>query len=198
MPAAARIAAARWGIDAASFRFESMVPVSPQMGQYWRNTITYLHRAFEEPYSAVSSPLLRAALVEFTASAALAVFPNTARPADDARVRGRVAPATVRRAVAFIESHAREPVTLTQMAEAAGATGRALQQAFRRHYDITPTGYLRRVRLERAHRQLQTADPATGMTVAEAARRWGWANQAKFAAAYRAQYGVPPSHTLRS
>jgi len=36
-----------------------------------------------------------------------------------------------------------------------------------------------------------------GMTVAEAARRWGWANQAKFAA-YRAQYGVPPSHILRS
>ena len=75
---------------------------------------------------------------------------------------------------------------------------RALQYAFRSHCGITPTGYLRRVRLERAHRQLQTADPAVGMTVAEAARRWGWANQAKFAAAYRAHYGVPPSHTLRS
>ena len=74
---------------------------------------------------------------------------------------------------------------------------RALQYAFRSHCGITPTGYLRRVRLERAHRQLQTADPAVGMTVAEAARRGGWANQAKFAA-YRAQYGVPPSHTLRS
>jgi AraC-like DNA-binding protein len=52
---------------------------------------------------------------------------------------------------------------------------------------------LRRVRLERAHRQLQTADPAAGMTVAETARRWGWANQSKFAAAYRAQYGVTPA-----
>ena len=198
MPAAARIAAARWGIDAASFRFESMVPVSPQMGQYWRNTITYLHRAFEEPYSAVSSPLLRAALVEFTASAALAVFPNTARPADDARVRGRVAPATVRRAVAFIESHAREPVTLTQMAEAAGVTGRALQQAFRRHYDITPTGYLRRVRLGHARWELSEADPAAGITVAAVARRWGWANPAHFAAVYQQAYGELPSRTLRS
>jgi len=97
-----------------------------------------------------------------------------------------------------MDAYAGSPVTAAEVAAAAGVSIRALQYAFRSHYGITPTGYLRRVRLERAHRQLQTADPATGMTVAEAARRWGWANQAKFAAAYRAQYGVPPSHTLRS
>jgi transcriptional regulator GlxA family with amidase domain len=75
---------------------------------------------------------------------------------------------------------------------------RALQYAFRRRYDTTPMGYLRRVRLERAHQQLQAADPAAGVTVGQIARRWGWANQAKFAAAYRMQYGMPPSRTLRA
>jgi len=39
-------------------------------------------------------------------------------------------PSALRRAVAFIEAHAAEPVTLTQMAEAAGVAGRALQLAF--------------------------------------------------------------------
>jgi transcriptional regulator GlxA family with amidase domain len=104
----------------------------------------------------------------------------------------------VRRAAAFIDAHAGRPVTATEIAAAAGVTARALQYAFRRHYDTTPTGYLRRVRLERAQRQLLTADPATGATVAEIAHRWGWANPANFAAAYQKQYGVSPSHTLRT
>ena len=36
-----------------------------------------------------------------------------------------------------------------------------------------------------------------GATVAEIARRWGWASPAQFATAYRKRYGMPPSHTLR-
>jgi transcriptional regulator GlxA family with amidase domain len=111
---------------------------------------------------------------------------------------GQVAPSALRRAVAFIDAHATEPVTLTQMAEAAGVTGRALQLAFLRHYDTTPTGYLRRVRLERAHRELRDADPSDGTTVAAIARRWGWANPSHFTVAYREAFGQYPRHTLRT
>lgn len=99
---------------------------------------------------------------------------------------------------AFIDEHAGAPLTVTEVAAAAGVTARALQYALRRHYDTAPGAYVRRVRLERARRQLQAADPATGTTVAEIARSWGWANPANFATAYRKQFGVPPSHTLRS
>jgi AraC-like DNA-binding protein len=194
----ARIAAERWGTDAAAFRFQGMTPVSSEMSTYWRDTIRYLHRAFAEPHPPMASPLLRAALIEFAAAAQLAVFPHTATPASQLRGPGQVAPSALRRAVAFIDAHAEEPVTLTRMAEAAGVTGRALQMAFMRHYDTTPTSYLRRVRLERAHRELTDADPSEGVTVAAIARRWGWANSSHFAAAYRAAYGQLPRHTLRS
>lgn len=194
----ARVAEARWGVDAASFRFEGMTPVSAEMGQYWRETVGYVHRAFEGPHPAVVSPLLRAALVEFTAAAQLAVFPNTATSAGYVRGPGMVPPAALRRAVAFIDAHADEPVSLAQMARAAGVTGRALQHGFMRHYNTTPTGYLRRVRLQRAHHELEAADPTDGTTVAATARRWGWANPAHFAAAYRQVYGELPSHTLRT
>ena len=194
----ARVAAERWGTDAAAFRFESMTPVSAEMSTYWRDTITYLHRAFTEPHPPMASLLVRAALIEFAAVAQLAVFPHTAIPAGQLRSPGQVAPAALRRAVAFIDAHAEEPVTLTQMAEAAGITGRALQMAFMRHYDTTPTGYLRRVRLERAHRELRDADPSDGTTVAAIARRWGWANSSHFAVAYREAYGRYPRHTLRT
>lgn len=77
-----------------------------------------------------------------------------------------------------------------------GVTIRALQSAFRRHYDTTPTGYLRRVRLERAHLDLRNAKLGDGLTVAGVARTWSWASPAKFAAAYRRVYGVSPSHAL--
>ncbi|GII04215.1 helix-turn-helix domain-containing protein [Planobispora takensis] len=57
------------------------------------------------------------------------------------------------------------------IAEAVGTSARAIQYAFRRHHDTTPTGYLARVRLERAHRELQAVDPSAGTTVAAIAHR---------------------------
>jgi hypothetical protein len=68
--------------------------------------------------------------------------------------------------------------------------------AFRRHLDTTPLGYLRRVRLEHAHRQLTAADPARE-SVTAVAYRWGFSSPPQFTARYRAAYGIAPSHTLR-
>ncbi len=42
------------------------------------------------------------------------------------------------------------------------------------------------------------ADPASGVTVAAVARQWGWASPSQFSAAYRRQFDLPPSQTLRS
>ncbi len=89
------------------------------------------------------------------------------------------------------------PLTLADIAAQAAVTPRALQYAFRRKYDTAPMSYLRQVRLERACQDLLGADPAAGHTVAAIARRWGFTRQDRFAAAYLAVYGRPPSHTLR-
>ncbi|MFI7317109.1 helix-turn-helix domain-containing protein [Streptomyces venezuelae] len=56
--------------------------------------------------------------------------------------------------------------------------------------------YLRRVRLDRTHRELRLAEPTT-QTVTSVAYRWGFFHPGRFAADYRAAYGEPPSHTLR-
>jgi transcriptional regulator GlxA family with amidase domain len=104
----------------------------------------------------------------------------------------------VRRTVEFIDAHAAEPLTLADIVAASGTGPRALQEAFRRHRGTTPTGYLRRVRLERAHRELQAADPGQGATVAAVAARWGFAHRGRFAAAYREAYGRAPQQTLLS
>jgi len=51
-----------------------------------------------------------------------------------------------------------------------------LQRAFRQYRDTTPMGYLRRIRLDHAHRELLTADPSRGDTVSAIAARWGFAH----------------------
>jgi AraC-like DNA-binding protein len=197
-PVAAELAEEQTGLPGTGLRFESITPVSAAAGAQWARMALFICRQLITSGITEISPLVAHNMTRLAAATMLEAFPNTTMTASYIPGPGQVAPSAVRRAAAFMYAHAGRPVTVAEVAGAAGVSVRALQYAFRSHYGITPTGYLRRVRLERAHRLLQTADPAAGMTVAEAARRWGWANQAKFAAAYRAQYGVPPSHTLRA
>jgi transcriptional regulator GlxA family with amidase domain len=102
----------------------------------------------------------------------------------------------VRRAREFIESHAGEPLTVADIARGAGVGIRGLQHGFRRSVGMSPTEYLRQVRLRRVHEELRAAD-ATATTVAQVAARWGFPHQGRFAVRYRERYGVAPVLTLR-
>jgi AraC-like DNA-binding protein len=74
---------------------------------------------------------------------------------------------------------------------------RSLQEGFRRHLDMTPTQYLREVRLARAHEDLRLADPSQA-TVTRIARDSGFTSVGRFAQMYAKRYGNHPSETLRS
>jgi len=110
--------------------------------------------------------------------------------------RSRAVTGTVGRAVAFIEERAGDDIGVTDIAGAAFVTVRAVQLAFRRYLGTTPLGYLRWVRLERAHQQLLSADPDR-TTVTAVAADWHFTNASRFSAYYRAAYGVSPAQTLR-
>jgi AraC-like DNA-binding protein len=168
---------------------------SPERARNWQGLVRYLTHDFFRSESAHSSPLIHAQTLRLLAVTVLETFPNTALGTGGARP-GEAGPSAVRRAVAFIDEHAGEPIGLTEIAAAARLGPRALQEAFRRHRGTTPTAYLRRVRLERAHRDLQGADPTAGATVAAIATRWGFAHHGRFAALYRNEYGGAPSETL--
>lgn len=61
---------------------------------------------------------------------------------------------------------------------------------------MSPMTYLRQVRLRRAHDELIESDPSVE-TVASIAKRWGYTNPGRFAAAHAARYGETPAATLR-
>ncbi|MBO0676930.1 helix-turn-helix transcriptional regulator [Mycolicibacterium sp. S2-37] len=109
---------------------------------------------------------------------------------------GAARPPGLRRSVEFIHDNADGNIGLAEIAAAANLTPRAVQYMFRRHLGVTPMEYLRRVRLDLAHRDLQAANPAVD-TVNSIAGRWGFAHAGRFSVAYRRAYGTPPSATLR-
>ena len=88
-----------------------------------------------------------------------------------------------------------ERLSVTDLASAVGVSVRGLQEGFVRHVGMSPMTYLRDVRLARAHRDLVAADPEL-ITVASAARPWGFSHLGRFAASYQKKYGVLPSETL--
>ena len=106
-------------------------------------------------------------------------------------------PELLRRAVAFIHENAHRDITLSDIASAVNVTPRSVQYTFRRHVGATPLEYLRRVRLDRAHRELEAADPAVD-TVMAIAGRWGFSHAGRFSGMYKRTFGRPPSSTLRS
>jgi AraC-like DNA-binding protein len=183
------------GLPAADLRFHGMTPVSAELRQFWGRTADFVWRQLSIP-GLEPPPLVTTQFVRLVGSALLTVFPNTTMTgvANDG---GHVGPAVLRRATAFIEAHPEDPLTVGQIAAAAGVGIRAVQSAFRRHLGVTPMAYLRRVRLERVHRDLRAGDPFDGVTVQDVARRWGFANLGRFAAEYRAEYDETPSRTLR-
>ncbi|WP_305787035.1 helix-turn-helix transcriptional regulator [Symbioplanes lichenis] len=193
----AQLAEELTGIPAAALRFRSLAPVSAPMGEYWAATVRFIagrmHAAEGGP-----PPLIVDQLLRLGASAVLAVFPNTSMTTGPRPETATTATGVVRRAVAFIEACADQPLTAEEIAAAVGLGVRSVQLAFRRQLDTTPMAYLRRVRLERARQELQDADPGTGVTVANTARRWGYLSPSRFAGDYRAAFRESPGHTLRS
>jgi transcriptional regulator GlxA family with amidase domain len=161
--------------------------------QLWR-AADFVRTSIAQP-EAGSYPLLIDAAARLLAASVLATFPSTALTDPTIEDRHDAHPRTLRRAVAFIGEHAAQDISIADIAAAASVTIRAVQLAFRRQLDMTPTEYLRRVRLEHAHHDLLAADPARE-SVTAIAYRWGFSSASRFSGYYRRAYGIPPSRTL--
>ncbi len=109
----------------------------------------------------------------------------------------RPAARCVQNVIAYVDAHAHDPLPLDKLAIVSGVSGRGLQTAFRRHNGMSPTEYVRLVRLQRARAELLSADPWAGLTVTEVALKWGFSHFGRFSAYYHSVFGELPSETLR-
>jgi AraC-like DNA-binding protein len=162
----------------------------------WAGSLKALVEDLEEPTGLAHNSLAAANWANLLMTGLLVTQPSnfTDNLNHPGLVRGSRA---TKRAVLFIEENAAQPLLASDIARAAGISLRSLQRAFAETVGVSPTEYLRQVRLARVHVELTDADPADGTTVTECAFRWGFTHLPRFAAAYRGRYGSAPSETLR-
>jgi AraC-like DNA-binding protein len=185
----ARAALRLTGSEPVSLPTRSTVPESAELQAYWLAVCRHVYRDISQNPEAFANPLVRDSAFRTLVSAAVAAFQLQDAPA-------AMLPRAIRRATAFMDANAGSSMSVEDVAREARMSLRGLQYAFRRELGMTPMAYLRKVRLQHARADLVRGD--RGETVGAITRRWGYANAARFAAAYRQAFGEPPGATLRS
>lgn len=175
------------GDDRRELRTTGLVPHSAADAQRWERMFAYLDQSLA---AGDTDPLLIAELERHALTVTLSAFPTTFTDSLQRPAQRAGAPASVRRALAYIDANAHLAITIDDVAAASYISTRGLQYAFRRALDITPADALRRARLDGAQRDLRDGD---GRSVGEIARRWGFSNSSRFTVAYRETYGAAPS-----
>jgi AraC-like DNA-binding protein len=112
----------------------------------------------------------------------------------DLEPRG-VAPWQVRRAEQYIDGNSHLPLTVEGLAMAVGCSARSLFKTFRKSHGLSPMGFVKKRRLERAHRLLRSPEAAT--TVIGVALACGFQNAGHFARDFHRAFGELPSEILR-
>ncbi|WP_111520112.1 AraC family transcriptional regulator [Cupriavidus phytorum] len=105
-------------------------------------------------------------------------------------------PRHLQRVIDYVQANVDQPLTVADLAQVACVSVRALEEGFRRHFNTTPIGYLRDVRLDGVRQALIASAGAKQVSVADIAYRFGFTHLGRFAAYYKKRFGVPPSATL--
>ena len=176
-------------------RFSGFAPVDELSTRLWQDTVRYVETCVLSA-DVLATPLVLGHASRLLAAVTLGAFPNTVTADPSTADRTDHQPVLLRRAVEYIESNVANDISLADIAEAVHVTPRAVQYMFRRHLDITPVAYLRRLRLQRAHADLLKASRERD-TVTAIAAHWGFAHTGRFAVHYRQTYGQSPHSTLR-
>jgi len=92
------------------------------------------------------------------------------------------------RALAFMNAHAREMITLEDICAHAGMSKRGLEKAFLKHLDISPAGELRRIRLDKAKKMLAETDEK----IEWIAKECGYSNSSNLSFALRRDTALSP------
>lgn len=102
---------------------------------------------------------------------------------------GKVEDRLVRRAIALLEQHLGEAISMEVLAERVGTSRRNLERRFRDALGVGPQKFARDLRLRYGAWLLQY----TGKSITEIGERCGFADTAHFSRHFRASFGMTPS-----
>lgn len=189
-------AAALGGAATRPIEFEPAVELGGSLGQALTAKIEHLVALAEQLGPHRSPPAIASA--EWR-EALLNVLLNDQRHSLSSAIdvfngRAETQPAALKRARAYLETRATEPLDLAELADIAGTGIRALQLGFRRHFGTTVSNMLLDIRLAQLNARLKTARPAE--RIVDIALDLGFTHLSRMASAYRAKFGESPKATL--
>lgn len=145
-----------------------------------------LFETLRDPFAVVSARSCReleSAVLDTLLSSVL----DRSRP-EGTRVRQKIA----RKAEEYLRTCCRDPISLSDLCAAVGATRRTLHLGFVELYGVPPMHYLRAIRLQGAREDLTNAR-GRDLRVTDVAMKWGFEHFGRFALAYRDFFGALPS-----
>ncbi|MBR7888202.1 AraC family transcriptional regulator [Marinomonas sp. A79] len=95
----------------------------------------------------------------------------------------------------YVLDHITTDITIEQLVSVCRISRKSLYNVLEREVGVTPTAYIRRLKLEHAHCELKNNTRIKNVT--QVALKYGFTNLGRFSAQYREQIGELPSHTLR-
>lgn len=162
-------------------------------GRTWTSLVRLMHSELSAPGGLAGHPRMAAQWLDLVLSGLAVTVEQAFAEPPGSQVPRR--PRTVKRVLDAMQAEPWQQFTAKDLSVIAGVGVRVLQASFRQHVGMSPMTYLRRLRLDRVHAELSRAEPGE-TSVSEVAYRWGFTHLGRFAGAYRARYGVPPSKTL--
>ncbi|MGN6742117.1 MAG: helix-turn-helix domain-containing protein, partial [Amnibacterium sp.] len=177
---------------AVSLRAPRVRPRSPELAAYFHRVADLLTSSVFGQPAVYTRDLVRTHTIDMLTAVVVEAFDLTNR-SEEPTDRDT---AILRRAIAELRAHLSDPISIPEVAAAAGVSVRGLQLVFERQLGVTPLLHLRNLRLEAAREALLAA-PDGGTTVAEVAQRFGYANAGRFSTHYRDAYGESPAAQIR-
>ncbi|WP_216652502.1 helix-turn-helix domain-containing protein [Nocardioides sp. zg-1308] len=158
---------ARGDGDAAPVVFDPTMDLEAPAARSWLRLVHLAVDDMEAGGALFGSPLAAVHFEQTLISGLLALQPSSAQEVERPT---RPCPPVVRAVVDLIEDQPEHAWTIAELARHAGVSPRTLQEAFQRELGMSPLERLRRTRLERARRDLVSADPARTSVTDVAAR----------------------------
>jgi len=183
------------GQNVKSFGFQPAFDQRHGPGATIRNMLAFLFAELGRSDSLLANQIARRTFEDNLALCLLLGLPHS-HTARLQQQKGAAAPRHVRRAEEFMRANADIPLTIAEIAQAAGCSVRALQMAFDRFRGMTPMAALRRIRLAEARSEI--LNDGRTESIARIAARHGFSTPSRFAQLYRRTHGVYPSKALRA
>lgn len=110
------------------------------------------------------------------------------------QIPAMISPRHVKLALGYINDNPQEMPSPEELSKLCNVSLRSLQIGFLQFVGMSIVAYQRKVRLERARKDLLDGD----MSVDTIARRWGFSNPGRFAKYFKEAFGVSPATLLRN